>query len=123
MLTLPKLFRTTGGAVWSELATGKPIPTLRRNLQRAHIDTLIGMATGGAAAPNDAKMLAWDHLRQLQGKIKAAKRGGQDEYTRLHLDESAMKIARALNAVQTLGGGGSAPRSISLMDLLGDAKK
>lgn len=122
-LTLPTLFRTTGAAVWGELATGKNISALRRNLQRTHVDTLIGMATSGSSAPNDAKMLAWDQLRQLQTKIKAAKHSAKDDYTRIHLDESAMRIARALNAVQTLGGSSAAPRTLSLMDLLGGAKK
>jgi hypothetical protein len=60
----------------------------------------------GAGAPDDARMLAWDHLRRLKTRIAAAKRPAQDEYTRVHLDESLMRIDRALNAVQTVGGGG-----------------
>ncbi len=44
-------------------------------------------------------MLAWDALRGLKAQIASARQGGSyDDYTRVHLDESLMKINRALDA-------------------------
>ena len=58
--------------------------------------------------------------RQIKNQITRAKSGKYDDYTRIHLDESLMRINRALNAQQTIGsGGGGAP--ISLLQLLGGA--
>jgi hypothetical protein len=83
------------------------VGSLRRQLQRAHLDVMIGMVVNpNSGAPDDARMLAWDQLRKLKTRITAAKHSGQDEYTRVHLDESLMRINRALNATQTIGGGG-----------------
>jgi hypothetical protein len=64
-------------------------------------------------------MLAWDQLRQLKAKLEAAKRGGTayDTYTRVHIDESLMRVTRALDAKQTIGGAAAA--APSLLQLLG----
>ena len=107
-LTLPELFNRVGGTVWSELASKQTIGSLRRQLQRAHLDVMIGMVVNpNSGAPDDARMLAWDQLRKLKTRVAAAKFPGQDEYTRVHLDESLMRINRALNATQTIGAAGS----------------
>ncbi|HLV78720.1 MAG TPA: zinc-dependent metalloprotease [Chthonomonadaceae bacterium] len=99
-LTLPYLYHALGGAVWSELESHKNVGTLRRQLQRAYLDTMITQVVSPpAGTPDDARMLAWDALRGLKAQIASARQGGSyDDYTRVHLDESLMKINRALDA-------------------------
>ena len=69
--------------------------------------------------PDDAKMLAWNELRQMKTQLAAAGKSSApyDTYTQVHLDESLMRVSRALDAKQTLGGA-SAARSGSILDLL-----
>jgi hypothetical protein len=52
-------------------------------------------------------MLAFHHLRTLSGRLQKAT--SSDEMTRIHLQDLARKVNRALNAVTTTGGGGGAP--------------
>lgn len=110
-LTLPYLFHTINSTVWSELEGHKNIGTLHRQLQRNHLDLLIGMATGTSAAPDDAKILSVDQLRQLKERITqelARKtitgKSGMDEYTRAHLTETLRRITRALDARMVVSG-------------------
>ena len=118
-LTIETLFQSTRNVIWSELDTKHNIPTLHRQLQRAHLDTLIGMFLMPASTlPEDAKLMAWSDLRTIQKKIKDLKTDGLDTYSKLHLEQSSMLIARALEAKQTVTTGGAA-RSGSILDLLG----
>lgn len=118
-LTLPELFNSVGVTVWSELGGKQRVGSLRRQLQRTHLDVMIGMVVNPTSgAPDDARMLAWDQLRKLKARVTAAKQPAQDEYTRVHLDESLMRINRALNATQTIGG--STPPTNPLLLLLGN---
>ena len=98
-LTLPTLFHTLGNAIWSELDSRKDIGALRRQLQRAYLDTTITLVVNPASGvPDDARMLAWDQLRQLKTRLQSAQQAHHDEYTRIHLDESLMRVKRALDA-------------------------
>ncbi|HLK57071.1 MAG TPA: zinc-dependent metalloprotease [Chthonomonadaceae bacterium] len=122
-LTLPELFNSIHGTVWSELKGGKSITELHRQLQRADIDVLITMSVSpSGGTPDDARMLAWNELRQLKTQIAAVKDVSKDTYTHIHLEESLMRINRALNAQQTIGGSGSS-RPLSLADLLGETQE
>jgi hypothetical protein len=105
-LTLPYLYRSVGANIWSELEGRRNIDTLRRQLQRVYLDTMIGMVTNPtASAPEDAKMLAWDQLRRLRRAIQSAQSDGKyDTYTQVHLEESLMRVNRALEARQMIGG-------------------
>ncbi len=106
-LTLPYLFHSVGGTVWSELESHRNIGTLHRQLQRTYVDTMAAMVTAtGNAAPDDAKMLAWGELKRLKGRIVAAQQSepAVDEYTRVHLAETLMRIDRALDARVSIGG-------------------
>lgn len=120
-LTLPYLFRSVGTTVWAELDSRKSIDPLRRQLQRSHLETMIGMVVTTGGAPEDAKMLAWDELRRLKAKITAAKSRQHDDYTRVHLDESLMRINRALDARITIGSQ-AAPQQNLLQLLLGGSE-
>lgn len=118
-MTLPTLFHAVGSTVWSDLATKADINALHRQLQRAHLDLMINMVLKETGAPADARMLAWDQLRQLKSKIALASRSTHDEYTRIHLDESMMRIQRALSAQQTLGASGGGVSLSALSALFG----
>ena len=117
-LTLECLFTTTAAAIWSELDSHKNIGPLHRQLQRAHLETLLGMyLTPSASVPDDAKLLAWDQIKKIQSRIKAMNKTGLDTYSKLHLDQASQMITRALEAKQTVSVGG-ASRSTSLLDTL-----
>jgi hypothetical protein len=135
VLTLPFLFSSVRDNIWADIkpAPAKPatatiaktevikVPLLRRQLQRAYLDTMIDMATKPGSAPDDAKMLAWDQLRQIKSRlvaVQAAQVQG-DEYTRLHLRDSLDKINRALDAKLTLGAPPASNSSSLLQMLLG----
>ena len=118
LFTMAELFGSSGRQIWSELDGTKPVSALRRQLQRAHLDLMIGMVVNSASGvPADARMLAWDQLRSLKRRLDS-RTGTGDAYTRVHYAESAMRINRALNAMQTVGTS-EAPRQSLLQMLLG----
>lgn len=132
-LTLPELLESVSNAIWSELddkpkekfTARKPmISSLRRNLQREHLERLIDLnmpGNGSSAASRAIEMLAAQSLRDIMAKIKAAQGGGADKhdaYTIAHLTQAKQRIEKALDADYILnpgsGGGGG-----SIMLLLG----
>ena len=118
-LTLPELFGTIQTNIWAEAKSGSNVPTLRRQLQRQHLELLTGMVLGGNA-PDDARMLARAGLKSLAGVLTvAANKPGLDTYSRLHYGETLGKIERTLSAKQTIGGGGDGGGAQSLLQLLG----
>ncbi|RMD65460.1 MAG: DUF5117 domain-containing protein [Planctomycetota bacterium] len=113
-ITLAEVMRTITDAVWSELddAPGgrytarKPmISSLRRNLQREHLERLIALTTRNAvpgAAGKPLAQLAAMHLREINRKISDVLRGGAsrvDPYTRAHLEDAQTRIEKALDAM------------------------
>ncbi|MFO1065938.1 MAG: zinc-dependent metalloprotease [Pirellulales bacterium] len=132
--TLPELLTTVTKEIWSDLdnikeqeyTARKPlISSLRRNLQREHLERLIDLSlpTGGSSAaykviPN----LAVKELRKIKERIdEAVKKSGKslDPYSEAHLSESSNQITRALDAIyvynQSSGGG-----AIDLSALFGE---
>lgn len=111
-LTLPEVFRTVHSAIWSELTNidaGKQftdrqplISSLRRNLQREHIDRLMGIAAdrlGTSPAAKPASDLASVQLSELRDSMEAAlKATNLDAYTRAHLRENATRITKFLDS-------------------------
>lgn len=116
-LTMAELFDTLQGVIWSEAQSNRPVPALRRQLQRAHLQTLVDMITKSTGAPDDARMLARYHLRQLRDQLAKQLPQVRDTYTRAHYSEAIDMIDKALNAQYMLG----MPeiRVPSLADLLG----
>jgi len=114
MITLPEVLFTVSDAVWSELdsksdtrysARQPMISSLRRNLQREHLERLIDLAmpgglTGAAAKP--VANLSTFKLRELQKKIGDLTEGSAasrlDPYTLAHLSEAKLRIDKALDA-------------------------
>ncbi len=120
VLSLAEIFRSVGQQVWADIDTGKAVDPLRRRLQRVHLETMINMVTQPAPdIPEDARMLAWDQLRTLKGRLRVAQKARpRDTYTRVHVDESLMRIERALDAKQMIGQPAASGPSL-LQQLLG----
>jgi hypothetical protein len=113
-IMLPELLDTITSAVWTELeqepgkkynAREPMISSLRRNLQREHVELLIDLSKSdsyGTAAYKPISDLALEHLRQIrQDKIdRALEKYGEnlDPYTRAHLNDVSMQIKKALEA-------------------------
>ncbi|MCS7209152.1 MAG: zinc-dependent metalloprotease, partial [Fimbriimonadales bacterium] len=101
--TMAELFDTLQGVIWSEARSNRAVLTLRRQLQRAHLQTLVDMLTKNTGAPDDAKLLARYHLRQLRELLAQQLPRVQDTYTRAHYSEAIETIDKALNAQYLLG--------------------
>ncbi len=112
-LTLPEMMSTVTESVWAELGapvdkhftSRKPmISSMRRNLQREHLDRMIDLtmpeALSGAAA-KPISNLATMHLRDVQQRIDARLEKANskiDPYTVAHLQDATLRIGRALDA-------------------------
>ncbi|MCG8651387.1 MAG: zinc-dependent metalloprotease, partial [Pirellulales bacterium] len=115
-LTLPELLDTINAAVWNEIdkecpddrdARNPMISSLRRNLQREHMQRLVDLvlqSSDDTAAYKPISNLARMELRTLVKRIDASleKCGDKmDAYTKAHLSESRERISRALEASYT----------------------
>jgi hypothetical protein len=137
--TLPELLDGVRDEIWSEL-TSKPekeystrqpmISSLRRNLQREHLERMIDLTlpnNGSSAAYKAISNLAVRQLRDLKEKIEQclkANSKSMDPYTEAHLAEAAHRIGKALDADyvynQSSGVGG---QLLFLFGAEGDAKR
>ena len=112
-LTLPEVLDTVTGAIWGELgapleaATNvrKPaISSLRRNLQREHVNRLIDLSmtnNGSNESFKPISNLARAQLRALAGRVTAYREANAeklDAYSRAHLEEVENAIAKAMEA-------------------------
>ncbi|WP_390621493.1 zinc-dependent metalloprotease [Rubripirellula reticaptiva] len=115
-ITLPELLATINTAVWSELKKECPegrndrkpmISSLRRNLQREHMQRLLDLvleSSDDTAAYKPISNLARMELRTLSADIESSlKKCGDkmDAYTTAHLSETKERIDRALEAGYT----------------------
>ncbi|MEM7165117.1 MAG: zinc-dependent metalloprotease [Planctomycetota bacterium] len=102
-LTIPEILQTLRKEIWSELDAGDSqlISSLRRGLQREHLDRMIALGTGldmpGAAGETLAS-LARGELRWLRGRLSVPLTDDMDPYTRAHLDDANERVTRALEA-------------------------
>jgi hypothetical protein len=76
------------------------IRSLRRNLQRRYLERLSNLAMGSTSAPEDCQTVAYAELASLEARIKEvlARKAQLDTYTRAHLEESASRIRKVLDA-------------------------
>jgi hypothetical protein len=116
-LTIPELFATLTRAIWAEAGYGSAskvgtphnTTSVRRDLQRLYLNSLIGMVVSPMPeTPEDARTLARATLADLGSELDRAmvRRGAElDSYTRAHLVDSRERISQALNAqmIQTAG--------------------
>ncbi len=103
-MALPELFTTLQKGIWTEVVEPdkepRDISSLRRALQREHLNRMTSMVLRTVDVPEDARTLAWYNLRQLRDKLKKAlsHSGKLDEYTKAHLEETRDRINKTLNA-------------------------
>jgi hypothetical protein len=116
-VTLPEVLNTVTSAIWSELDKSEGgrftnrqpmVSSLRRNLQREHLDRLIDLSLTGAsndgASGRPIATLATAKLRELEGKIGKtldANKSRLDDYSSAHLSEAKLRISKALDAHYT----------------------
>ncbi len=100
VLTIPELLESLSDAIWSEARAGTSVPSMRRDLQRAHLDRMIALVTDApSGTPADARSVARMTLEDLGNDLTAAMGSRDlDAYTRAHLNESRVRIERALAA-------------------------
>jgi hypothetical protein len=100
VLTIPELLESLSAAIWSELRTGSSVPAMRRDLQRAHLERMIELVTDAPnGTPADARALARMTLEDLGNDMATALGSRElDAYTRAHLNESRVRVERALAA-------------------------
>lgn len=118
-LGLNELFTTVSGQIWSELGANRPVTALRRQLQRAHVDALIGMVLEKQPVPAEARQMAWAQLNALRSNLGERAARVPHVSTRVHWQETLARVERALNAQATLGAPPRATGGGSLLDLLG----
>ncbi len=112
MITLPEVIDTLTAEIWTELdaddggryTARKPmISSLRRNLQREHIERLIDLSMPESmwgSAGKAINTIATAELRKIKGKIEnASGASGLDPYTSAHLGEIEVKINKALDSI------------------------
>jgi hypothetical protein len=114
-ITLPEVLDTLRNAVWEELdkwqdgpqyTPRKPyLSSLRRNLQREHLDRLIDLATNSSltrtanAAFKPITDLSLMQLNELKARIDTiAAKPTLDTYSKSHLQQASTRIAKALEA-------------------------
>jgi hypothetical protein len=100
VVTIPELLGALSDAVWAEVGQGVSVPAMRRDLQRAHLDRMIGLVVDAPSGmPADARAVARMELEGLVQELTAALDGATlDAYTRAHLNESRARAERALAA-------------------------
>jgi hypothetical protein len=104
VLGIPELMSELQIAVWNEAMTapGQNIASNRRDLQRAHLDRMIGLLTEAPEImPADARSVVRMQLQDLKSQLDrrlAPPTFEFDDYTRAHLEESQTRIERALAA-------------------------
>jgi hypothetical protein len=108
-LTAAELLERLTKAVFAEVETvpsgeftnRKPaISSMRRNLQRSYLKRLAEVALGNTYAPEDCQTVANMELEKLEGRIKQTMAGNAklDNYTQAHLQDSAKRIRKVLDA-------------------------
>lgn len=106
-LMLPELFDTLQTSIWREVLQPNKdlkdlkLSSIRRGLQREHLNLLSQMVLRNSPVPEDARSVAWYELRQLQTALDATLRrrqGEMDAYTLAHLAETRDRVAKTLDA-------------------------
>jgi predicted Zn-dependent protease len=103
IITIPELFDTLQLSIWSEVMSPQnnfKLSSLRRALQRQHMNEMINMVLRKTKVPEDASTVARYELRKLHRAIARSidKADDNDVYTKAHLEEARDRIAKALDA-------------------------
>jgi hypothetical protein len=98
-LSLPELFGTLQTGIWTKVLPPKrkfKISSLRRGLKWQYVNFLTAMVLRKVDVPEDASILAWYNLKQLNNELRGM--NSDHEYTKAHLLETRDLIEKALNA-------------------------
>ena len=136
MLTLPEIFGLIHKSVWSEILDPKDrqftprkpmISSLRRNLQREHLERLIDLTIQSSwrgASQKPVSTLALSQLRRLNlqiGTVLEEQKGKLDAYSEAHLSEAKHRIQKALDVSYTYNT--SSGRGAGTIFILGSESK
>jgi len=130
-LTLPEMLETLSSSIWEEVGYGGAragssrvreagfkkraytartpvISSLRRNLQREHLERLIDLALEDSTRPSmrSISLLARKTLSGIQESIDEFLGQELDPYTIAHLEDASHRITKVLDATYTYGGNG-----------------
>ncbi len=103
-LTLPELFETLQNSIWKEVLSSNgelEITSIRRSLQREHLDILSEMVLRKIRVNEDAETLAWYQLRQLNEVLQNTLNRHSKKmnaYTLAHLEQTQNRIQKILEA-------------------------
>ncbi len=108
-LTVPEIMTAIRIEIWNGIDRSarnftdrQPmISSMRRNLQRAHIDRLIDLSMGAhwpGATANTIRTLARQELRKIQAWVSSVEVSNIDDYSAAHLTDANERISRALEA-------------------------
>ena len=98
------IFSEVEGTKEGDYSNRKPaISSMRRNLQRSYLKQMSELALGTSTAPQDCQTIAYAELTNLQQRIKSLLDNQPvssklDPYSRAHLQESAARIGKVLDA-------------------------
>jgi len=96
---LSELYDSLRAAIWAELAKGRDIPPMRRNLQREHLRRIATVLTRpDPRTPPDARSLQREVARQLSAELRAALPRLASKEARAHAAESLETLTEALRA-------------------------
>jgi hypothetical protein len=112
VLTTAELLQRLTKAIFSEVEATKEgdysnrkpaISSMRRNLQRSYLRELSELALGATNAPQDCQTIAYAELTYLRQRIQSLLDNQPvasklDAYSRAHLQESAARIEKVLDA-------------------------
>lgn len=109
---LGEMLNDVRGSVWSELRRAQPISVYRRNLQRGYLERMEWLMTEEPDAlppafssfstpvnvpQSDIRAFVRGELHTLEREIRSALGRTRDRTTRLHLEDSLVRIDRILN--------------------------
>ena len=99
-LRMPELYGRLSQAVWSELDGSGDIASLRREVQRDHVNRISAMLIRpGASTRADTRSIVRAQAKLLLERIRvASRRGGLSEEARAHLADSADTLEQAISA-------------------------
>jgi len=100
VVTIPEMMDALSASIWSELDGAANITAMRRDLQRAYLDAMVKLLVDPEeGTPADARSVARLQLTRLAGRVESRLGSSDpDAYTRAHLEESAARIDKALEA-------------------------
>jgi len=99
-LRMPELYGRLSQAVWSELDGSGDIASLRREVQRDHVNRISAMLIRpGASTRADTRSIVRAQAKLLLERIRvASRRNGLSEEARAHLADSADTLEQAISA-------------------------